>query len=70
MHLDVAVTNENGISFYRHLGFRDIERGEASNLKGCGSADAVDDHESDRASAAQVGSMTSNIFAYSLGGRL
>lgn len=34
VHLDVAATNDNGISFYRHLGFRDIERGEDSNLMG------------------------------------
>lgn len=30
----MAATNDNGISFYHHLGFRDIERREDSNLMG------------------------------------
>ena len=34
VHLDVAATNDNGISFYRHLGFHAIERRDDSILMG------------------------------------
>ena len=34
VHLNVAATNANGISFYRHLGFHDVERREGSIVMG------------------------------------
>jgi ribosomal protein S18 acetylase RimI-like enzyme len=34
VHLDVATDNANAISFYRHLGFTDVDRGETSILMG------------------------------------
>jgi ribosomal protein S18 acetylase RimI-like enzyme len=34
VHLDVAADNANAISFYRHLGFAEVDRHEASILMG------------------------------------
>jgi ribosomal protein S18 acetylase RimI-like enzyme len=34
VHLDVAADNENGIAFYRHLGFTEVGRGQSSILMG------------------------------------